>query len=70
MRTWVLAKTMYNYTNETRWDGPELAEDEAVEVIELGPVLDLLERATADTTVIDHGRAMIRSFIEGQRRGA
>jgi hypothetical protein len=40
----MLAKTVYDYTNETAWDGPDLAEDETVEVIELAPVLDLIAR--------------------------
>jgi hypothetical protein len=42
-RRWKLSKTVYDYSNETAWDGPDLTDDETVEVIELEPILDLLE---------------------------
>jgi hypothetical protein len=65
-RRWKISKTVYDYSNETRWDGPGLADDETVEVIEFEPLLDLLEQAEAagvTTHVVhallgEHGRGM------------
>lgn len=35
LRTWTLKKTIYDYTNETCWDGPDLADDESVKAVEI-----------------------------------
>jgi hypothetical protein len=35
LRTWTLKKTIYDYSNETCWDGPDLGEDESVQTVEI-----------------------------------
>lgn len=63
-RRWKIGKKTYAYTDETSWDGPDLADDETVEVVELEPLLDLLEQAERTLMVVraflaEHGRAAI-----------
>lgn len=71
MRTWTLTGYECHEGDWNVWVQPEpgdLAHHESVEVIELEPVLRLLKRATADTTLPWVGRRMIRRFIEEPRR--
>lgn len=63
-RRWKLTKTVYDYSNETRWEGPDLGDDETVEVIELQPLLDLLEQAE-ETLTVPH---VVHAFLSEHRR--
>lgn len=68
MRTWSITDQPFGEPTCVPMGAEELQSGESVEVIELEPLLDLLERAIAHTTVAVAGRQMIRHFIEEQRK--
>jgi hypothetical protein len=63
-RRWKIGKAIYAYTDETTWEGPDLAGDETVEVIELEPLLDLLQQAEA-TLMVGH---VVHAFLREHGR--
>lgn len=52
-RRWKLSKTVYDYSNETAWDGPDLADDETVEVVDAVAYDRAVSRVTELETAIE-----------------
>lgn len=78
MRRWKIGKAIYAYTDETTWDGPDIADDETVEVVEadvyeiaIARVAELesaIDAAVLPTAVIADARDLLIAVLNPNRR--
>lgn len=68
VRRWTLSKTIYDYTNETRWDGPDLTGDETVEVVEARSTIYGVWEEDPDATV-DGCESLVALFWDREAAG-